>query len=204
VDPRQRRRPNRLRSIGRSPSSGGQHRRAAMVHMHCGAGNIGTPYAGFCHRWIQIASYGHNVCGRSILDALTDASEVLIALSDSYEGTRIDARGNRIGVWAESEDCDYCDQIINLDSCATYWDAVEWLTPASDNVIDAAINAGSMGAAAEVEVELAEGEGTIVDIDDMENALRLLIEQEFELLCDDAYSAELRLRRIKLRRLLRT
>lgn len=109
-----------------------------VVFAHCGAGNIGTPFFALEGRAVQIGrQYGTGVVGEDVLARLVAAAEDILALADSYEGSEWDGYRHQ-GRWSE----DAPDVDLDLDGCARYWSASDWMGPAREDWPDLCASAG--------------------------------------------------------------
>jgi len=110
------------------------------VTYHGGVGNRGTPMSAWHNRWTSIATYGARVIGESVLEALQQIEDDLIAESERYLGSEWDGSNYR-GHWRDNG-YDRFGFLCPLDGVGHYWDAADWLSGGSYDWEDAARDAG--------------------------------------------------------------
>ena len=107
-----------------------EHGGIPCVTTHGGGHAAGIPMPAYHRRWEYLASYGNAVCGESVLAALTERADALIALSGRYLGKEWDG-SNHCGKWADDDDPDlasaFCAHTF-AESLKHYWDAGDWLS----------------------------------------------------------------------------
>lgn len=99
------------------------------VTTHEGVGNIGYPEPAYHRRWYHLASYGQDVCGESVLAALEEQVDYLIAHSDTYQGSEWDG-SNVKGNWANNDDSVFFNFFNHsfYESLTHYWNASDYLS----------------------------------------------------------------------------
>jgi hypothetical protein len=83
----------------------------------------------FNHLWVGVGHYGGGVVGASVLDALREREDLLLALSDTYIGAEWNGN-NMVGRWEEAPDWEFQSLDFDVDELRSYWDAFDWFGPA--------------------------------------------------------------------------
>ena len=166
----------------------------------CGIVGSGTPEPAWNRRHLDLGHVGKDVVSESLEEWLRGQEATLAALCDCYEGTEWDGH-NHVGQWSEEaselEEAFDC-ALAEAEDIAHYWDAVEYFSPAEDDVIDAATRLG-IEAAVDHENDGALSAG--VHLTKTEEAIVSLLQRRLENLVDTRSAWE-RLQRLQIRRVL--
>jgi hypothetical protein len=162
----------------------------------------GAPEEVWHRRHLQLASLPREVVGASLVEWLRKREDQLVRIAEGYDGTEWNGR-NFVGRW--SDDAQRLAELLDEElqeavSChdlATYWDAGEWMSADPYSVCQAALEAGSLDAAAAAEVARARDEGAHLDVADTREALEELLLAWRDGLVNDRDPVE-RLERLRL------
>jgi hypothetical protein len=148
------------------------------VTVHRGYGNTGTPEPAWHHRWTRIYGYGPAVSGDSLLEALTDLSDELIELAETYQGSQWDGH-NHVGSWEITDGPDE----LSIQShprwgeVATYWDAGDYLATDTHGVIQETLQYDTIAAAVDTMIADADAD-VLLDETDLVEAITDLLREE--------------------------
>jgi len=98
------------------------------VVTHAGVGNIGIPEPAFCGRWRWLCRLPKKAVGTTVVEALEDATDELLALAGTYAGSEWDG-SNLVGRWSDGEPWDrdaFELGVATYDTADSYLSSGSW------------------------------------------------------------------------------